>query len=154
MLKPLQEKIGNLVSPAWVKNLYLWIFLRTHKTLRKLVTDWQTYRRMKLESDLRNRMPEWMKWKKMDKKKENKTAVVNDASSSHFFIFLFFSLLVAPSSSPSFLLVPPSPLFLFLPCPALSQSLRIHKRPFFIEFDESVTDGPTNRPTNRWTDKK
>ena len=93
---------------------------------------------------------------------------VNDASSSHFFIFFTtFSflhsprcsfLLVAPSSSsflpprPSFLLVPPSSLFLFLPRPALSQSLRIHKRPFFIDFDESVTDGPTNGPTDGRTD--
>ena len=75
-----------------------------------------------------------------------------------FFIFLqlfhFFTLLVAPSSSsllpprPSFLLVPPSSLFLFLPRPALSQSLRIHKRPFFIEFDESVTDQPTDQRTD------
>ena len=87
----------------------------------------------------------------------------------NFFIFHFFTtfsffhsprrsfLLVAPSSSsllpprPSFLLVPPSSLFLFLPRPALSQSLRIHKRPFFIEFDESVTDRPTDGPTNRRT---
>ena len=64
-------------------------------------------------------------------------------------------LLVAPSSSSllpprcSFLLVPPSSLFLFLPRPAQSQSFRIHKRPFFIDFDESVTDGRTNGPTNR-----
>ena len=80
-----------------------------------------------------------------------------------FFIFLqlfhFFTLLVAPSSSsllpprPSFLLVPPSSLFLFLPRPALSQSLRFHKRPIFIEFDESVTDRPTDGRTNRRTDK-
>ena len=74
-------------------------------------------------------------------------------------LFHFFTLLVAPSSSsllpprPSFLLVPPSSLFLFLPRPALSQSLRIHKRPFFIDFDESVTDQRTNGPTNGRTDK-
>ena len=79
-----------------------------------------------------------------------------------FFIFLqlfhFFTLLIAPSSSssllpprPSFLLVPPSSLFLFLPRLALSQSLRIHKRPFFIDFDESVTDGRTNQRTNQRT---
>ena len=88
----------------------------------------------------------------------------NHASSSHlesFFIFLqlfhFFTLLVAPSSSsllpprPSFLLVPLSSLSLFLPRPELSESFRIRKRPFFTEFDESVTDrrtdGPTDRPT-------
>ena len=76
-----------------------------------------------------------------------------------FQLFHFFTLLVAPSSSsllpprPSFLLVPPSSLFLFLPRPALSQSLRIHKRPFFIDFDESVTNGPTDGPTDRRTDK-
>ena len=96
---------------------------------------------------------------------DNKTAGVNDASSSHFFLFHFFlqlfhffTLLVAPSSSsllpprPSFLLVPPSSLFLFLPRPALSQSLRIHKRPFFIKFDESVTNGRTDRRTDGPTD--
>ncbi len=72
-------------------------------------------------------------------------------------LFHFF-ILVAPSSSPrlpprpSFLLVPPSSLFLFLPRPALSQSLRIHKRPFFIEFDESVTDGRTDQRTDGTTD--
>ena len=75
-----------------------------------------------------------------------------------FFIFLqlfhFFTFLVAPSSSsllpprPSFLLVPPSSLFLFLPLPVLSRSLRIPKRPFFIGFDESVTDRPTDQPTD------
>ncbi len=83
----------------------------------------------------------------------------------HFFIFFiflqlfhFFTLLVAPSSSPlfpprpSFLLVPPSSLFLFLPRPTLPQSLRIHKRPFFIDFDESVTDGRTDQRTDGRTD--
>ena len=86
--------------------------------------------------------------------------MVNDASSSHFSIFHFFTtfsffysphcsfLLITPSSlpllppRPSLLLVPPSFLFLFLPRPALSQSL--HKRPFFIDFDESVTEQPTD----------
>ena len=80
-----------------------------------------------------------------------------------FFIFLqlfhFFTLLVAPSSSsllpprPSFLLVPLSSLSLFLPRPELSESFRIRKRPFFTEFDESVTDQPTNGPTDQRTDK-
>ena len=101
---------------------------------------------------------------------QNKTTGVNDASSSHVFIFHFFTtfsffhsprcsfLLVAPSSlplippRPSFLLVPPSSLFVFLPRPALSQSLRIHKRPFFIDFDESVTDRPTDGRTDQRTD--
>ena len=68
------------------------------------------------------------------------------------------TLLVAPSSSsllsprPSFLLAPPSPLFLFLPRPALSQSLKIHKRPFFIDFDESVTNQRTNGRTDQRTE--
>ena len=89
-----------------------------------------------------------------------------------FFIFITFSfflspccsfLLVAPSSSsqlpprPYCLLVPPSPSSLFLPRPALSKPLRILKRSFFIDFDESVTNRRTNQPTDgrtdHWTDK-
>ncbi len=86
-----------------------------------------------------------------------------------FFIFLqlfhFSTLLIAPSSTsqlssssilpprPSFLLVPPSSTSLFLPRPALSKSFSIRKRPVFIDLDESVTDGPTDRPTNGRTDK-
>ena len=58
--------------------------------------------------------------------------------------------LIAPR--PSFLPVPPSYMFLFLPLPALSQSLRIHKRPFFIDFDESVTDRRTDGRTDQPTD--
>ena len=85
-----------------------------------------------------------------------------------FFIFLqlfhFFTRrsfpLVAPSSSPlfppcpSFLLVTPSsssllsPFPFFLLVPALSRSLRICKRLFFINFDESITDGPTDASKN------
>ena len=58
----------------------------------------------------------------------------------HFYTLSFFTLFVVPSSSsllpprPSFHLVPPFSLFPFLPRPALSQSLRLHKRPFFIDF--------------------
>ncbi len=81
-----------------------------------------------------------------------------------FFIFpLSSSLLpprrnflrVHPSSSsilpprPSFLLVPPSSTSLFLPRPALSKSFRIRKRPVFIDLDESVTDGPADRRTDK-----
>ena len=72
-----------------------------------------------------------------------------------FLIFLTtFQFLHSPRYS--FLLAPPSPSSLFLPRLAMSKSLRIHKRQFFIDFDESVTDGrkdgPTNGPTNRLTD--
>ena len=87
---------------------------------------------------------------------------------SFFFLqlFHFFTLLIAPSTSllpqrpsfllvhpssssllpprPSFLLVPPTSSSLFLPRPALSESFRIRKWPFFIDLDESVTDGRTN----------
>merc|ERR1719427_1342077 len=89
-----------------------------------------------------------------------------------FSFFIFFTLLsssllpprrsflrVHPSSAsilpprPSFRLVPPSSTFPFLPRPALSKSYRIRKRPVFIDLDESVTDGPTDRPTNGRTDK-
>ncbi len=52
-----------------------------------------------------------------------------------------------PQATFSFLI-----LFLFLPRPALSQSLRIHKRSSFIGFDESVTDRRTDGPTNQPTD--
>ena len=66
-----------------------------------------------------------------------------------FFVPPSFSSLLPPR--PSFLLVPSSSLFLFLPRPARSQSLRIRKRPFFINFDESVTDRPTDRRTDQRT---
>ena len=56
-------------------------------------------------------------------------------------LFHFFILLVPPSSS------------LFLPRPALSKSLRICKRPFFIDFDKSVTNGQINQRTDQPTDK-
>ena len=110
------------------------------------------------------------------KVKHNKTqrSTMRLQATFSFFIILqlfhFFTLLVAPSPRRSFsssllpprcsfLLVPASSLSLlpprpsfFLPRPALSQSLRIHKRPFFIKFDESVTnrgrDGRTNAPTD------
>ena len=69
-----------------------------------------------------------------------------------FFIFLkTFSFFHSPR--PSFLLVPPSSSSLlppgpsFFPRPAMSKSFRICKRPFFIDFDESITDGPTDRRT-------
>ena len=81
-----------------------------------------------------------------------------------FYLFILLPrrsfLLVTHSSSSlfpprcSFLLVTPSSLSLFLPRPALSKSLRIHKRPFFIDFDESVTDRPTDGPTDRPTDRQ
>ena len=76
----------------------------------------------------------------------------------HFFALivalLSSSLLPAHSSCPSFLLVPPRPSSsLFLTRPAPSESFRIRKRPFFIDFDESVTDQPTNGRTNGRTDK-
>ena len=96
----------------------------------------------------------------MEKDGRNKTAGVNDASLSHFFFFHhfynFFIFSLSSSLFPprrSFLLVAPSSSSLFLPRPALSKSLRIHKRPFFIDFDESVTDGRTDQPTNQRTDK-
>ena len=68
-------------------------------------------------------------------------------------------LLVHPSSSsilpprPSFFLVPPSSSSLLPPRPALSKSFRIRKSPFFIDFDESINDQPTNQPTNGPTDE-
>ena len=74
----------------------------------------------------------------------------------HFFALivalLSSSLLPAHSSCPSFLLVPPPSSSLFLTRPAPSESFRIRKRPFFIDFDESVTDQPTNGRTNQRTD--
>ena len=57
-------------------------------------------------------------------------------------LFNFLTLLVTPSSSS-----------LFFPRPALSESFRIRKRPFFSDFDESITNRPTNRPTDQPTDK-
>ena len=81
----------------------------------------------------------------------------------NFFIFSLSSSLLPPRRSflrippysssllpprPSFLLVPPSSLSLFLPRPALSESFRIRKWPFFIDLDESVTNQPTDRPTD------
>ena len=62
-----------------------------------------------------------------------------------------FSASILPPR-PSFLLVPPSSSSLFLPRPALSISFRIRKWPFFIDLDESVTDGPTNQRTDQPTD--
>ena len=80
--------------------------------------------------------------------KVTRPSEANDASFSDFFIFHFFTTFsFFHSPRRCFLLAPPSSLFLFLPCPALSQLLRIHKRPFFIEFDESVTNQRTNEPT-------
>ena len=71
----------------------------------------------------------------------------NDASFSDFFIFHF----LATFSFFNTLLVPPSsrPSFLFFPRPALSKSFRIRKSPFFSDFDESITDRPTNQPTDK-----
>ena len=79
----------------------------------------------------------------------NKTEVVHDASSNHFFIFSLYPSLLSPRRS--FLIVPPSSLPLFLPSPALSKSFRIRESLFFIDFDESITDRPTDQPTNRRT---
>ena len=53
---------------------------------------------------------------------------------------------------PSFLLVPASPSTLFFPHPALSKSFRIHKSPFFIDFDESITNQRKDQPTKQPTD--
>ena len=65
-------------------------------------------------------------------------------ATTFFFQFCpIFTLLVAPSSSS---LLPPRP--------ALSVSFSIRKRPFFIDFDESVTDQRTDRPTNGPTDRQ
>ena len=77
-----------------------------------------------------------------------------------FFIFLttffiFFTLLVPPSSPsllppcPSFLLVPPSSSSLLPPHPTLFKSLRIRKSPFFIDFDETIIDRPTDGSTDK-----
>ena len=87
----------------------------------------------------------------MNKNKTQRSTMRPQATFS-FFIFLqlfhFFSLLVAPSSSLLLPPCPPSSSSLFLPRPALSKSLRIHRRPFFIKFDKSVTDQTTNQPTH------
>ena len=84
---------------------------------------------------------------------------VNNAFSSHFFIFHFvynfFIFSLSSSLLPprrSLLLAPPSSSPLLPLRPALSQSLRIHKRPFFIDFDKSVTDRRTNGRTDGPTD--
>ena len=73
----------------------------------------------------------------------------------HFFALivalLSSSLLPAHSSCPSFLLVPPPSSSLFLTRPAPSESFRIRKRPFFIDFDKSVTSRRTNRKTDQPT---
>ncbi len=65
-----------------------------------------------------------------------------------FFLYPRPSFLLAPPSSSS--LLPPHPSF---PRPALSESFRFRKSPFFINFDESITDGPTDRRTNGPTDR-
>ena len=68
-----------------------------------------------------------------------------------------FFLLITPSSSSllpprhSFLLVTPSSSSLFFPRPALSKSIRIRKSPFYINFDESITNRPTDQRTDRRT---
>ena len=87
---------------------------------------------------------------------------------SSFFAFLASSsphpprpsfLPVPPSFSssflpprPSFLLVPPSSSTLFFHHPALSKSFKICKSQFFIDFDESIINQPTDQPTNQPTD--
>ena len=71
----------------------------------------------------------------------------NDASFSDFFIFHFlatFSFFHSPR--PSFLLS------LFFPRPELSKHLTIRICPFFIDFDKSIVDQPTNGSTDRPTD--
>ena len=74
--------------------------------------------------------------------------------SATFSFFIFVSNFFTFSHSSSlYLLVPPSSSSLFFPRPALSKSFRIRKSPFFIDFDESITDGRTNQPTNQPTDK-
>ena len=59
------------------------------------------------------------------------------ATSSFFIFLLFFSFFSLTSSLHP--LVPPSS-SLFFPRPALSKSSRIHKTPFFIDFDEDLID--------------
>ena len=62
-------------------------------------------------------------------------------------------LLVALSSS-SLLL--PRPSFLLVPRFSSSSTIlviqKIRQSPFFIDFDEGITDGPTDGPTNQPTD--
>ena len=66
------------------------------------------------------------------------------ATFSFFIHFTTFSFFHSPRHS--FLLVPLSFLSLFPPHQALSKSFRIHERPFFIDFDKSIT---INQPTNQ-----
>ena len=60
-----------------------------------------------------------------------------------FSFFIFFNNFFIFSLSSS--LLPPHP---SSPRPALSKSYSIRLSPFFIDFDESITDGPTNQRTD------
>ena len=92
--------------------------------------------------------------------KKTQRSTMRPQATFSFFIFLqlfhFFTLLVVPSSSSllspcfSFLLVSPSSSSLFLPLPALSTSYRFRERPFFIDLDKRVTDGPMPSVHRRW----
>ena len=69
----------------------------------------------------------------------------------HFFYDIFIFSLSSSLLPPrySLPLVAPSSSSLFLPRPALSTAFRFRKRPFFIDFDESVTDGRTDGRTEK-----
>ena len=104
----------------------------------------------------------------------NKTVGVNDASSIHYlsldlatfsFLIFFTTFSYFHSSRQSFLLVtlcsssllpPLCCSFLLVPLSSSSStSFRFRKRTFFIDFDVSVTEEPTERrtdqTTNQWT---
>ena len=67
-----------------------------------------------------------------------------------FSFFIFFTLLVALSSSS--LPLPPRLSFFLV---HHLDFLEVPKHPYFTEFDERVTDGPTNRLTeDAWTHTK
>ena len=66
-----------------------------------------------------------------------------------FFIFYYNFFVFFLSPHRSFLLVPPSSSSHFFPRPALYNSFRIRKSPLIIDFHESITDGRTNRPTDK-----
>ena len=95
---------------------------------------------------------------------ENGYFLKNKIFFNNIFIFsLRLSFFPVPPSSPSLLplrpsflllLVPLSSSSLFSPRPALSKSFRICKSPFFIDFDESITNRPTDRPTDGPTDRR
>ena len=68
-----------------------------------------------------------------------------------FHFSFFYNFFIFHSPRRSFLPITPSSSSSFLPRQALSTSFRFRKRPFFIDLDESVTDGPTDQPTDKAT---